>query len=466
MQVAAWALRKDRVMAYTILGVVLPWLLVGVGAWLVFELIKMSGRIVVRLEALEARLGPLTTHAGPFSQQASSSKGSPELAGLSPGSPAPEFDLPDLRGSRHTLAEYRGRRLLLIFFNPHCGFCTGMADALAKLSGVVENGVPMPLLVSTGSVDDNQDMMDEYEWKCPLLLQQQVEVAARYSAAGTPTGYLIDEQGKIASALTRGSDALLALARPASSVEAIIANRTTMNGQPKTLVATSFALNNVPVVAKSLPEPGNRCEKCKGRKQPCERCSRNGKVTAEVDQIYDLFELPVGVSVPQIVDELSAHAPHCRRMIVAPLTTDLSAFGVKELAGIRSFLLKNSEWVVSYREPREGRFFILSRDPHDRRAMPSKLTRAASFARAVAIHIGHGGRRVTAGQLEERLEICAMCEQRSGDRCGACGCSLWTKAGWRTSKCPLSKWPTFDRFEPAVVQQNQGSDQNIAGAVS
>jgi hypothetical protein len=51
----------------------------------------------------------------------------------------------------------------------------------------------------------------------PVLLQGETDVVARYQAYGTPTGYLIDDAGRLASGLAVGSQALLALAGAAGA---------------------------------------------------------------------------------------------------------------------------------------------------------------------------------------------------------------------------------------------------------
>jgi peroxiredoxin len=100
--------------------------------------------------------------------------------------------------------------LLLMFFNPGCGFCQQMASDIAGMT-VDDKSKPMPLLVSTGTVDDNRKMVEEHGIKCPVLMQQQMEVASQYKASGTPIGYLIDEEGRIASEMTIGASGLLSL---------------------------------------------------------------------------------------------------------------------------------------------------------------------------------------------------------------------------------------------------------------
>src|SRR5262245_22251238 len=105
-----------------ILALALAWLAILIGGWLGWQLLRQNGRLLLRIEALEGFLNELEL-------------GEPAApAGLCLGSPAPEFELPDLAGGRRKLAEFRGHSLLLIFFNPACGYCREMAPKLAALT--------------------------------------------------------------------------------------------------------------------------------------------------------------------------------------------------------------------------------------------------------------------------------------------------------------------------------------------
>jgi peroxiredoxin len=193
------------------LALILPWLFLAVGAWLGFQMLRQNGRILLHLEGLEQRLAQLQTAPIPTPQPVPVPLPSPMPQGLALGGAAPEFELPNLAGGRTALAELRGKRLLLIFFNPRCGFCTRMAPDLARLAVDGANGKPVPLVVTTGEAEENRALFAEHGVHCPVLLQIGMEVASRYQCHGTPMGYLIDEQGKIASAQTVGAQALLAL---------------------------------------------------------------------------------------------------------------------------------------------------------------------------------------------------------------------------------------------------------------
>jgi peroxiredoxin len=87
------------------------------------------------------------------------------------------------------------------------------------MEGGGDQGVP--IVVTTGNAEANRKLVEQHGIRCTVLLQEQMEVAAQYRAQGTPMGYRIDAEGKIASELTIGGEALLELAaRPFSRVPA------------------------------------------------------------------------------------------------------------------------------------------------------------------------------------------------------------------------------------------------------
>ena len=188
----------------------LPWLLISLGGWLGYQLVRQNGRVLLRLEALEQGLKALQAEP-PRPAPTPPAPAAP--SGLPVGSMAPAFELPDLAGAHRRLAEFRGRQLLLMFFNPRCDFCTRMAPQLAALAPEGRDGQPLPLVVSTGEAEANRQLVQTHQIRCPVVLQKEMEVASQYQAHGTPMGYLIDEAGAIASELAVGAPALLALAR-------------------------------------------------------------------------------------------------------------------------------------------------------------------------------------------------------------------------------------------------------------
>jgi peroxiredoxin len=191
-------------MTTLLFGTVLPWLLLAAGTWLGYQLVRQNGRILLRLEAIEKKLAP----RAPAQRR--------EAGGLPVGTLAPDFELPDLAGTRRKLSEFRGKDLLLIFFNPKCGFCTKMAADLAALPIDGGEGWAVPVVVTAGDADENRKLTEQHGIRCTVLLQEQMEVASQYRAQGTPMGYRIDAAGRIASELTIGAEPLLQLAAPST----------------------------------------------------------------------------------------------------------------------------------------------------------------------------------------------------------------------------------------------------------
>ena len=194
-----------------LLGRVLPWLLVGLEAlfiyWLVANLLRQLGKLLLRQDEVIQRLEALEKQVGQSGPPARKS------ARLPVGSAAPPFELPDLAGRQRSLAEFRGRRVLLIFFSPRCGYCQKMAADLAALPPDGSDGWPIPVVVTTGDAEENRQLVQANGVRCSVLLQKEMEIANdKYDIYATPMGYLIDEQGNIAAEAAAGAEKLLALA--------------------------------------------------------------------------------------------------------------------------------------------------------------------------------------------------------------------------------------------------------------
>src|SRR5262245_16576617 len=84
-----------------------------------------------------------------------------ERNGLRPGTPAPPFALPDARGGGPiTLESFRGRPLLLVFTDPHCAPCDGLAPRLARWRAERGAATPAVLLIGRGDPAENLRVLD------------------------------------------------------------------------------------------------------------------------------------------------------------------------------------------------------------------------------------------------------------------------------------------------------------------
>ncbi len=105
-------------------------MIVALGCWVGYSLVRQNGRILLRMQSLELQLAQMRL-GFPAAPQAP-----PEVEippGLAVGSVAPSFELPDLRGKQKKLSQWSGRKILSIFSNPQCGFCARMAPDIGAL---------------------------------------------------------------------------------------------------------------------------------------------------------------------------------------------------------------------------------------------------------------------------------------------------------------------------------------------
>jgi len=172
------------------------------GAWLGFHLLTQNGRLMMRMELLEQRL----LHQGMLAEGLI-----PGTIGRPPGSVLNDFALPILGGGTMTLSQWRGRKVALMFMSPTCKHSESLLPDLPSVLAGGAGADPAPVIISTGSAEENQEFFGEHRITCPVLLQEDSEVAALYMAMATPLAYLVDEHGATVGHAAVGPTAILRL---------------------------------------------------------------------------------------------------------------------------------------------------------------------------------------------------------------------------------------------------------------
>jgi peroxiredoxin len=129
-----------------------------------------------------------------------------------------DFTLDDLDGNRRSLSDFRGRRVLLVNWNPGCGFCVMIASELAALDPLLAERDVRLLLVTRGDADANRALHDEHGLTAPTFLRSDAGVDP-FRGTGTPAAYLIDADGALAEAMVVGADQVPMLARDLAGVD-------------------------------------------------------------------------------------------------------------------------------------------------------------------------------------------------------------------------------------------------------
>ncbi|WP_437577850.1 thioredoxin family protein [Sorangium sp. So ce887] len=122
------------------------------------------------------------------------------------GQPAPDFTLPDLDGKPVKLADFKGKTVVLEWFNPGCPFVQlshrkgGLKDAPAQQAqkGVVWLAINSGAPGKQGTAkDENAKAKQEFGMSYPLLIDEKGDVGRAYGAERTPHMYIIDPQGTL-----------------------------------------------------------------------------------------------------------------------------------------------------------------------------------------------------------------------------------------------------------------------------
>ena len=169
-------------------------ILLALQAWTIFHFFRQNGRLLLRVDALEAKVG----------------KSDAATAGLPRDTPAPGFSLKGLDDETVTLDSLRerGKPLVLIFAEPGCGACETLFPEIAQWQQELAERLSI-VMISRGKVEANRNRSEKHGLQ-NVLLQTDREVAQAYQCAATPAAVLIQE-GKIVNRLSEGPDAIRTL---------------------------------------------------------------------------------------------------------------------------------------------------------------------------------------------------------------------------------------------------------------
>jgi len=124
------------------------------------------------------------------------------------GSTAPDFSLTDAKGKSHSLSAYKGKYVVLEWFNPECPFVkkhygSGNMQKLQKEftgKGVVWLSIDSAAPGLEGSLTAEQATKTMNDWKTQqtaLLLDPEGKAGRAYGAKNTPHMFVISPEGKI-----------------------------------------------------------------------------------------------------------------------------------------------------------------------------------------------------------------------------------------------------------------------------
>jgi peroxiredoxin len=134
------------------------------------------------------------------------------------GKPAPDFKLPDLAGKQVALASFKGKTVVLEWFNPGCPFVKkshGQGSLVDTAKRHAKEGVVWLAINSAGPGKQGSDPAMNAEaaktWSLehPILRDESGAVGKAYGATNTPHMFVIDKRGVVvyAGAIDNSPDA-------------------------------------------------------------------------------------------------------------------------------------------------------------------------------------------------------------------------------------------------------------------
>jgi thiol-disulfide isomerase/thioredoxin/uncharacterized membrane protein YphA (DoxX/SURF4 family) len=192
--------------------------LVSFQVWFSLQLLAQNGRVLGRLQALEAALRPIPAGGGLDQDGAGDLPLGAGLSGggLAVGAPAPEFELESTAGERTSLGSLLAgdRPLMLIFTASGCGPCDAL---LPRIVGWQRQHEQRLLIALIASGDREQITARAREHGLSrVLLQDEHEVSSAYDVHGSPMAVVISSDGLIGSPTVGGGDAVTTLVAQAT----------------------------------------------------------------------------------------------------------------------------------------------------------------------------------------------------------------------------------------------------------
>ena len=154
----------------------------------------------------------------PKAEPAKAEPAKTELAGATVGKPAPDFKLKDLAGKEVALASFKGKVVVLEWFNPGCPFVKrshSVGSLVDTAKRHTKNGVVW-LAVNSGAPGKqghdpamNTEAAKTWSLEHPILRDESGVVGKAYGATNTPHMFVIDKKGVLvyAGAIDNSPDA-------------------------------------------------------------------------------------------------------------------------------------------------------------------------------------------------------------------------------------------------------------------
>lgn len=122
-----------------------------------------------------------------------------ELKALPPNTEPPPLALPDLQGHKRTLADYRGKVVLVNFWASWCPPCVREMPSMQRLNAALKD---RPFVIVTVNMDETREEITTFLHKLKIhdfvvLMDRGGKVLQRWKVHVFPTSFVLDAKGKL-----------------------------------------------------------------------------------------------------------------------------------------------------------------------------------------------------------------------------------------------------------------------------
>jgi thiol-disulfide isomerase/thioredoxin len=115
-----------------------------------------------------------------------------------PGGPAPSLELVDLQGKKHSLADYRGKVVLINFWATWCAPCREEMPSIERLRASLEGRPFAVLAVNLAEPESRiQKFLDAMPLGFTILLDRDTKTTRAWQAKVLPATYIVGADGAI-----------------------------------------------------------------------------------------------------------------------------------------------------------------------------------------------------------------------------------------------------------------------------
>jgi peroxiredoxin len=124
------------------------------------------------------------------------------MATLRLGDQAPAFSLPDTVGATHSLSDYEGKPVAVVFSCCHCPYVVAWEDRLNDVARDLDGEAALVAInANAGYLGDAPDDMrrrsDEKGFVFPFLYDESQQTASAYGATRTPEVFVFDADHRL-----------------------------------------------------------------------------------------------------------------------------------------------------------------------------------------------------------------------------------------------------------------------------